>query len=185
MICAKSGCGYIFSKDDVYISYLPLAHVMERVAMTFLLSVGARFGFYQGDTLKLVEDIQELKPTVFLSVPRLFNRVFDRVVAGVKSKGGLTESLYNFAYNYKKANLSSGKNRSFLWDKLVFHKVRENLGGKIRLILSGSAPLSPEVLQFLRIAFSCHVIEGYGSTETSATSTIVTTAISPNHSRSP
>ena len=88
------GAGTTFVKEDIHISYLPLAHVMERAIFALLTGLGARAGFYQGDTLKLLDDVGELKPTMFVSVPRLYNRIYDKVCAGVKAKGGLAETLF-------------------------------------------------------------------------------------------
>lgn len=155
-------------KDDVHISYLPLAHVFERAIQQMVTHIGARIGFYQGDTLKLLEDVVELKPTFFPSVPRLFNRIYDKVWAGVKAKGGVAELLFNTAFKTKKANLAKGSVTHWLWDMLVFKNVRAKLGGRVKMLFTGSAPISPEVIDFLRVCFSCDVFEGYGQTETAA-----------------
>lgn len=166
---------YLFSLDSgvVHISYLPLAHVYERVVMTTLIAIGACIGFYQGDNTKLLEDIQSLRPTLFIAVPRLLNRVYDKIMAGVGNTSGISKFLFNYAYQTKAANLqSSGTFDHWLWDRLVFSKIRNRLGGRVTAILSGSAPLSPDVMDFLRICFSCEVYEGYGQTETSAGSTL-------------
>ncbi|KAI8824958.1 uncharacterized protein EV422DRAFT_564316 [Fimicolochytrium jonesii] len=160
-----------YNKDDSYMSYLPLAHVFERMVFVCLTYEGARLGFFQGDTLKLLDDVMELKPTMFASVPRLYNRIYDKVFNGVKQKGGLAATLFNKAYAAKKANLASGTVKHFLWDKIVFGKVRARLGGRVRLILTGAAPLSADVMDFLRICFSATVLQGYGATETSGAST--------------
>ncbi|KAI8139562.1 hypothetical protein BJV82DRAFT_646093 [Fennellomyces sp. T-0311] len=149
---------------DVYISYLPLAHVFERVAQGLHVYRGAAIGYYQGDTAKLLDDITVLKPTVFCSVPRLFNRIYDKVLAGVKAKGGLSSFLFFRAFNAKKANLNNTVHH-WLWDRLVFGQIRQKLGGRLRFILSGSAPVSPDVMDFMRICFSARVFEGYGQTE--------------------
>ncbi|KAF7728420.1 Long chain acyl-CoA synthetase 7 peroxisomal [Apophysomyces ossiformis] len=149
---------------DVYVSYLPLAHVFERLAQGLFVYRGAAIGYYQGDTLKLLDDIAELKPTVFCSVPRLFNRIYDKVFAGVKAKGGLSSHLFYMAYNAKKANLQKTVHH-WLWDRLVFGQIRAKLGGRLRFMLSGSAPISPDVMDFMRICFSAKVYEGYGQTE--------------------
>ncbi|KAI8575419.1 hypothetical protein K450DRAFT_261931 [Umbelopsis ramanniana AG] len=149
---------------DCYISYLPLAHVFERAAQGLFVYTGGALGYYQGDTAKLLDDIVELKPTVFCSVPRLFNRIYDRVLSGVKSKGGVAAALFFMAYEAKKANLKS-TTKHWLWDRLVFGTIRQRLGGRIRFILSGSAPVSPDVMDFMRICFSADVYEGYGQTE--------------------
>ncbi|KAI8388623.1 uncharacterized protein BYT42DRAFT_490961 [Radiomyces spectabilis] len=149
---------------DVYISYLPLAHVFERVAQFLHVYRGAAIGYYQGDTLKLLDDIAELRPTVFCSVPRLFNRIYDKVLSGVKAKGGISSYLFFTAFNAKKAQLDKTVNH-WLWDRVVFGQIRQKLGGRLRFILSGSAPVSPDVMDFMRICFSARVYEGYGQTE--------------------
>lgn len=155
--------------DDVHISYLPLAHIFERVVMTALTTVGAGIGFYQGDTLKLMDDIAVLRPTIFVSVPRLFNKVYDKVMAGVKQKSSFQRFMFNMAYSAKLENLrENGELKHWIYDRFVFKEIREKLGGRVRAMLSGSAPISPEVMDFLRVCFACEVYEGYGQTETSA-----------------
>lgn len=161
------------NNTDTYISYLPLAHVFERVAQGLHVYRGASIGYYQGDTAKLLDDIAELKPTVFCSVPRLFNRIYDKVLAGVKAKGGISSYLFHMAYNSKKANLENTVYH-WLWDRLVFAQIRQKLGGRIRFILSGSAPVSPDVMDFMRICFSAKVFEGYGQTENFCAGCLVT-----------
>ena len=76
---------YTVSNDDIHISYLPLAHMMERIVQAMFLQGGGRIGFYRGDVKLLIEDIQALRPTAFVSVPRLLNRVYDKVGRGVMS----------------------------------------------------------------------------------------------------
>ncbi|CAO3594617.1 unnamed protein product [Absidia cylindrospora] len=152
------------TSSDCYISFLPLSHVFEKVAIGLHIYRGASIGYYQGDTTKLLDDIAELKPTVFCAVPRLFNRIYDKVLSGVKAKGGLSSYLFFKAYNAKKANLNKTVHHR-LWDRLVFGQIRSKLGGRIRFILSGSAPVSPDVMDFMRICFSAKVYEGYGQTE--------------------
>jgi long-chain acyl-CoA synthetase len=164
---------FIPTKDDVHISYLPLAHVMERCDEVMMIYSGAKIGYYQGDTLKLLDDIAELKPTLFISVPRLFNRIYDKVMAGVKAKGGIAQTLFTMAYNQKKSLLSRGIINHWLWDRIVFAPIRARLGGRVRNMLSGSAPIQADVMDFLRICFSANVYEGYGSTENTAGATIV------------
>ncbi|RLN87965.1 hypothetical protein BBJ28_00020614, partial [Nothophytophthora sp. Chile5] len=157
----------IFS-SDVHISYLPLAHVFERGVLGVLLAHGSSIGFYQGDLLRLMDDLAELKPTVFVSAPRLFNRVYDKITQGVAAAGGLKKLLFDRALSAKLAGLSSGYKTHALWDALVFSKIRLVLGGRVRVIFSGSAPLSPEVKRFMKVVFCCDVAEGYGLSETAA-----------------
>ena len=68
-----------FTSDDTYISYLPLAHVFDRLGCYAALSVGAGVGFFGGNLLKIIDDLQLLKPTIFPSVPRLLNKVYDKI----------------------------------------------------------------------------------------------------------
>ena len=67
------------SSEDVHISYLPLAHMMERICQGLIFQNGGRIGFYRGDVKLLIEDIQALRPTVFVSVPMLLNEIYDKV----------------------------------------------------------------------------------------------------------
>jgi len=163
--------------DDVYISYLPLAHMMERIVLNTMLIIGASVGFFRGDILQLFDDLAELKPTLFVSVPRLFNRIYDKVIAGVSQAGGLKQYLFNKALATKSENAKHGKLTHAVWDSLVFAKVRERLGGRVRMMITGSAPISAEVMDFLRSSFSVPIIEGYGQTETAAAATCTLSSI--------
>ncbi|XP_031397771.1 long chain acyl-CoA synthetase 6, peroxisomal-like [Punica granatum] len=156
-----------FYPSDVYISYLPLAHIYERVNQVMTVYFGVAVGFYQGDNLKLMDDMAALRPTIFSSVPRLYNRIYAGIMNAVKQSGGLKERLFNAAYNAKKQAMLNGKNPSPMWDRLVFNKIRDKLGGRVRFITSGASPLSPDVMEFLKICFGGRVTEGYGMTETS------------------
>ncbi|XP_059632528.1 long chain acyl-CoA synthetase 6, peroxisomal [Cornus florida] len=156
-----------FYPSDVFISYLPLAHIYERANQVMTAHFGVAVGFYQGDNLELMDDIAALRPTIFCSVPRLYNRIYAGVMNTVKMSGVLRERLFNAAYNAKKQAILSGKNPSPMWDRLVFNKIKEKLGGRVRYLISGASPLSPDVMDFLRVCFGCQVVEGYGMTEAS------------------
>ncbi|KAH0634998.1 hypothetical protein KY284_037784 [Solanum tuberosum] len=164
---AGMSIGITLYSSDIYISYLPLAHIYERAIQVLLVYFGGASGFYQGDNLKLVDDIAVLRPTVFCSVPRLYNRLYAGIMNAVKTSASLRERIFNSAYNAKKQAIFNGKNPSPIWDRLVFNKIKARLGGRVRLMVSGASPLSPDVMDFLRICFGCQVIEGYGMTETS------------------
>ncbi|KAF8350833.1 long-chain-fatty-acid-CoA ligase [Amanita rubescens] len=124
------------------LSYLPLAHIYGRLLELCTMAVGAKIGYFTGDPLRLLEDAQILKPQFFPSVPRVLNRRRWRSCS------------------------RTGDPTHVFWDKLVFRKLSSEI--QISLLTSGSAPISPDVLDFLKIAFACEVVEGiYGMTETS------------------
>ncbi|KAG8517417.1 Long-chain-fatty-acid--CoA ligase 5 [Galemys pyrenaicus] len=153
--------------EDVSISYLPLAHMFERIVQTVVYSSGARVGFFQGDIRLLPDDMKTLKPTVFPTVPRLLNRVYDKVQNEAKTP--LKKFILNLAISCKFSDVKRGIiRRDTIWDKLIFHKVQENLGGKVRIMVTGAAPISAPVLTFLRAALGCPVYEAYGQTECTA-----------------
>ena len=160
--------GVALGPADVHISYLPLAHMFERLIEELCFVVGAGVGFFGGDITKIFEDINVLKPTLFVSVPRIYTRLSDRIRDSVQKQGLLRRTLFNLALWTKKRNLRSNVTRHWLWDRLVFHKLRALVGGRVRIMVSGAAPLSEEVMSFLRCSFSCLVLEGYGQTECAA-----------------
>ncbi|KAF6083631.1 acyl-CoA synthetase long chain family member 1 [Phyllostomus discolor] len=155
------------SPDDVLISFLPLAHMFETVVECVMLCHGAKIGFFQGDIRLLMDDLKTLQPTIFPVVPRLLNRMFDRIFGQANTT--VKRWLLDFASKRKEAELRSGivRNNS-LWDKLIFRKIQSSLGGKVRLMITGAAPVSATVLTFLRAALGCQFYEGYGQTECSA-----------------
>ncbi|XP_057688894.1 long-chain-fatty-acid--CoA ligase 1 [Corythoichthys intestinalis] len=158
---------FVIRQEDVSISYLPLAHMFERMIQVSMLCHGARVGFYQGDISLLMDDIKTLKPTFFPVVPRVLNRIYDKILGSVKSP--LRRALLHYAVRRKQAELSSGivRNNS-LWDKLVFNRIQANFGGNLRFALTASAPICPKVLSFLRATMGCLIFEGYGQTECTA-----------------
>ncbi|KAL3843960.1 hypothetical protein ACJIZ3_001363 [Penstemon smallii] len=156
-----------FCNTDVYISYLPLAHIYERAYQVTMAYWGVAVGFYQGDNLKLMDDLTALRPTIFASVPRLYNRIYAGITSAVRTSGVLKERLFNAAYNSKKQAVMNGRKPSPMWDRLVFNKIKDKLGGRVRYLTSGASPLSPDVMEFLMVCFGCQVMEGYGMTETS------------------
>ncbi|XP_071770315.2 long-chain-fatty-acid--CoA ligase 1-like [Centroberyx gerrardi] len=152
---------------DVHVSYLPLAHMFERVVQGVMLVQGARIGYFQGDIRLLMDDLTTLKPTVFPVVPRLLNRMFDKIFG--QANTSVKRWLLGFAYRRKAAELMSGiVRRDSIWDRLIFRKVQASLGGHVRLMITGAAPISPTVLTFLRAALGCQFYEGYGQTECTA-----------------
>lgn len=161
-------CGELeATSSDVYLSYLPLAHPFEREMQVLLLGSGAAIGFYQGDVLKLFDDIATLRPTIFASVPRLYNRLYDKVMSRIRTSP-FKRLLFNVAMRAKKAQLAAGVRKLDFWDTVVFAAIRSALGGRVHTMVTGSAPIAAEVKDFLRVCFFADVFEGYGQTEATA-----------------
>ncbi|KAJ7527777.1 hypothetical protein O6H91_16G070400 [Diphasiastrum complanatum] len=169
LIASSAGLQMVvqFQNTDVHISYLPLAHIYERANVVAMAHAGVAIGFYQGNVLKLLDDMEVLQPTIFMSVPRLFNKIYDSILTSVRNSGAIRERIFNVAFKAKKQAIERGQVPSPIWDRLVFNKIKAKLGGRIRFIVSGASPISPEVLEFLRICFGGRVCEGYGMTESS------------------
>ncbi|KAG3109597.1 Long chain acyl-CoA synthetase 7, peroxisomal [Phytophthora idaei] len=165
---AATACALEFTlllPTDIHLSYLPLAHCFERVIQTTCIYNGAAVGYYSGDVKLLMGDLGELKPTVFPSVPRLLNRIHDKITQGAAATGGIKKWLFDTAYASKKYYLKDGYKTHLFWDFLVFSKAQKALGGRARRMMNGSAPLSKE---FCQIVFGATMLEGYGLTETGA-----------------
>ena len=165
--------GFEVTTGEVHISFLPLAHIYERVNFLLVIMSGSSAGFFRGDILLLLDDVTALQPTTFAGVPRLYNRIYDKVKGGVNEAGGVKKWLFETALSAKTANLQeSGALTHWFWDPVVFGKVKAALGGRVKRMSTGSAPISAGVLEFMRAAFGAEVSEGYGLTETTAASTI-------------
>ncbi|KMZ63421.1 Long-Chain Acyl-CoA Synthetase [Zostera marina] len=159
------------NSNDVYLSYLPLAHIFDRVIEEMMISRGASIGFWQGDVKLLIDDIGKLKPTLFCAVPRVLDRIYTGLKTKIAAGGFIKSALFKYAYSHKFHNMKKGfpqDKASPFFDKLVFSKVKQGLGGNVKLILSGAAPLANHVEEYLRVVTCCHVLQGYGLTETCA-----------------
>ncbi|CAH9141379.1 unnamed protein product [Cuscuta epithymum] len=165
------GADESLTMNDVYLSFLPLAHIFDRVIEECFINHGASIGFWRGDVKLLVEDIAELKPTIFCAVPRVLERIYSGLQQKISAGGFVKNTMFNFAYAFKFHNMRKGNKHqeaSPVFDKIVFSKVKEGLGGRVRIILSGAAPLASHVETFLRVVACAHVLQGYGLTETCA-----------------
>jgi long-chain acyl-CoA synthetase len=119
-----------------------------------------------------MDDMMALKPTITPAVPRIFNRIYDKVQSGLKHSA-LKRFLFNAALSSKENDLRRGiMGKNTIWDKLVLKKVQEAMGGRIRLIVVGSAPLAGAVMTFMRSALGCVIFECYGLTECAAPATL-------------
>ncbi|KAL2254705.1 UNVERIFIED_CONTAM: Long chain acyl-CoA synthetase 2 [Sesamum indicum] len=156
------------TEEDVYFSFLPLAHIFDQIMETYCIYRGSSIGFWQGDIRFLIEDLIVLKPTIFCGVPRVYDRIYTGIMDKISASGALRKSLFQIAYNYKLRNLEKGlrqEEASPFFDKLVFDKIKQGFGGRVRLMLSGAAPLPKHIEEFLRVTCCCVLSQGYGLTE--------------------
>jgi long-chain acyl-CoA synthetase len=156
-------------------SILPLSHILERMADYCYLVKGVTIAYAENVT-KVGENLQEIKPEVFAAVPRLFEKMRERIMNTVASGSQGKQKIFRWAlsiaeerlpYRLTRKPMPLGlKMKSAVADKLVFKKILERLGGNVKFVLSGGAPLSPELAAFF-IGAGLEILEGYGLTETS------------------
>ncbi|XP_063473775.1 long-chain-fatty-acid--CoA ligase 5 isoform X7 [Symphalangus syndactylus] len=165
VICFTSGTtgdpkGAMITHQNIVSNAAAFLKCMEAV----VYSCGARIGFFQGDIRLLADDMKTLKPTLFPTVPRLLNRIYDKVQNEAKTP--LKKFLLKLAVSSKFKELQKGIiRRDSFWDKLIFAKIQDSLGGRVRVIVTGAAPISSPVMTFFRAAMGCQVYEAYGQTE--------------------
>jgi len=131
-------------QGDVHLSYLPLAHIFEREFLQVILSRGISMGFFGGDPLKLTEDMQILKPTYINSVPRIYNKFYETFQAALQNLPNKTDPI----------------------NPAILQRFRMATGGRAKFYVTGSAPIAPDVMKFLRMVFGVPFMEGFGQTET-------------------
>lgn len=167
LVCLLAGSEKTIPVEHpIHLSYLPLAHIYERSIFIWTIFKNGKYGMFNGDVQKLKDDLAILKPNLFASVPRLFNRFYDKIQSTIKNTRGCSATILSRAIKVKSLEIeSTGKCTDWLYDRLVFNKMKAALGGEVELILSASAPLSTKVRQFLKMAFCARFSEGYGQTE--------------------
>ena len=163
-------------EKDVFLSFLPLSHVFERMAGHFLANyIGGTIAYAVGiDTV--AENMGEVKPTVMTSVPRLYEKIYARILENVETGSPIKRKIFYWALGVGREYITKIMNKESIGGglqfkrnlayKLVFSKLAERVGGKMRFFISGGAPLSKEIAEFFGAA-GLIIYEGYGLTETS------------------
>ena len=169
--------------EDVLYVFLPLAHVLTRIVQLFAIDAGGEMAYWRRDPKKIVEDVQLIKPTHLPSVPRIFEKIHTAATAKAEAAGGVKAKLFHWAVGVgREVNRREDrgghpglvlKAQHALADKLVLHKIRDLFGGRIKLALSGAAPIDTDILEFFHAA-GVWVLEGYGMTENCAVHTLNT-----------
>ncbi|CAF1207542.1 unnamed protein product [Rotaria magnacalcarata] len=162
----------VFTELETIISYLPLAHSYEQTIELYCLCNGFKIGYFSGDVRQLADDLAALKPTLMPCVPRLLNRMYDNIQATIRSLNSFKRFLFNQALSAKSNDVERHRvKRHMIWDRFVLKRIQQRLGGRVKLIVSGAAPLSPPILEFLKRVCGAYVVEGYGQTECCGIST--------------
>lgn len=166
----------LLREDDLQYLWLPLSHSFGKTLLCGILHVGM-VTYVDGRVDKLVDNLARIRPTLMCAAPRVFEKVYNRAVTTAQSAGGLKAAIFAWAVRVgreKVAREQAGQPvggwlaaRYRIADRLVFHKLQQRLGGRIRVLVSGSAPLSQQIGEFFAAA-GLPILEGYGLTETSA-----------------
>jgi len=160
-------------EEEVFLSFLPLSHSYEHMAGQFFpMTIDAEIYYAEGaDTL--AANMAEARPTIMTAVPRLYETLHQRITLGVRKAGGRKEMLFNLAVElgtrrFQDPGSLSMKERLVNWalDNLVRAKVQARFGGRLKALVSGGAPLNPEIGMFFT-ALGLRILQGYGQTETS------------------
>lgn len=165
-----------FGESDLFLSFLPLCHIFERMAGYYTALSGGCTVAYAESIEKIAQNMEEINPTIITAVPRLFERIYSKIKRNVESQPEKKQKIFNWAIEIGKEFALAKKSQNGvpiglsvkqkLADKLVFKKLREKTGGRIRFFVSGGAPLSRDLGLFFE-AVGILILEGYGLTESS------------------
>jgi long-chain acyl-CoA synthetase len=173
----------VIEEGDLSYLYLPLAHSFALLIQLGSFDLGTTIAYWERDPLKILPNLGELRPTYFPSVPRIFEKIYTAATSGMEKAGGVKKAIFDWSIKVgmkMRETERSDRKPGFLLtrqyafaDKQVLSKIRNLFGGKIRLAVSGAAPINPEILRFFDAA-GVLVLEGWGMTETSTAATIST-----------
>jgi long-chain acyl-CoA synthetase len=167
---------FTFSQDDECLSFLPLSHIFERMFGHYCMFYSGVVINYAGSVETVAADMQEVRPTLMASVPRLYEKIYGRVLDQVRASSRLRQRIFFWGKTVGELSVERRLARRrlsptlfvsrWLADRLVFAKLRARTGGRIRFFISGGAPLSADIAKFFHAA-GMPILEGYGLTETS------------------
>ena len=161
-------------QEDVFLSFLPLSHTLERTVGYYLCVMTGSCVAYSRSVAQLGADLEDVKPTLIVAVPRIFERVYGRIADQMDKKGGLAKRLFEMTVSigWKRFLHQQGRGAwpigSLLWpvlERVVASKIAAKLGGNLRAAISGGAPLNEEIARVF-IGLGVPIIQGYGLTET-------------------
>lgn len=164
------------NQEDVFLSFLPLSHVFERMGGYYLSLLCGSTIAYAENMSTVPENLLEIRPTVTCAVPRFFEKMYGRIQSQIEAKGSVAKRIFKWAvgigtranpFKYEKRSLPFFLNIQYvLAHKLVYAKIYQKMGGRLRCFISGGAPLPKELAEFF-YSVGILILEGYGLTETS------------------
>ena len=171
LICVLETCIYASSlpldEYGCHVSFLPLAHIFERMVISGFMGVGGKVGFISGSVrTTLMEDISLFGPTLLFTVPRILQTIRNKVFDGFNALGGWKKKLAYKAYHTKLENYKKyGIVTHAIYDQLIFKKIRNMFGNRLKVVLCASAPMPKELADDFKVLLSIPVLEGLGMTE--------------------
>jgi len=155
-------------REDLLLSFLPLSHMLERTLGYYIPVMCGSTVAYARSVQELAEDLLSQKPTILISVPRIYERVYNKILTGLEEKSPFAQKLFHATVEagWRRFKGGSGGLAWPLLKRLVANKVMAKLGGRLRLAICGGAPLSPKVAKTF-IGLGLNLVQGYGLTETS------------------
>ena len=166
--CASADVGFgIREGEEVYLAYLPLAHIMELMAECVMISKGCALCFADPKSLTAtgaypIGALEVYSPTVMVAVPKIWDVISKGIKTKVAAESPIKQELVATALTWRKFCLKHGFDAP-LFDKVVFKKFKKAVGGRLRLAVSGGGPLNGEVQDFIRTAFGISLVQGYVS----------------------
>ncbi len=160
---------------DIFLSFLPLCHIFERMAGYYTALASGGMICYAQSIETVAQDLTEIKPTIVTSVPRLFERIYSRIIKNIEASPEKKQKIFYWAVEIGRQYAAAKKAKNIpiglsvkhkLADKLVFKKLRDRTGGKLRFFISGGAALARELGEFFE-SVGITIAEGYGLTESS------------------
>jgi long-chain acyl-CoA synthetase len=166
----------VLDRETTTYLFLPLAHSFALLIQLLSFDLGGNIAYWEGDPLKIVPNLAEVKPEYFPSVPRIFEKIYTAATSEVEKSGGFKKLVFNWAIGVGRKvreRERTGKPIGFLLrkqyeiaDKQVLSKIRALFGGNIKNCVTGAAPINPEILRFFDAA-GVLILEGWGMNETS------------------
>merc|ERR1719347_1879897 len=167
------------NKNDMYIAYLPLAHVLELLSECTMLLLGVPIGYSSPNTMTSLStaikrgqlgDAVLLRPTIMCTVPLILDRIYKNISEGATKKGAVFKKVFDFCYNYKLWWNTWGI-QTPVFDRIIFNKLKGILGGRMDLMIVGGAPLASKTQEYVRTCLGARLVQGYTMTETTCSGT--------------